>query len=75
MPIFHFNIVDDVSVLDKIGLDLRDQDQAIRHAKRLANALKDRGPKLAKPLKVVTTDNTGEILFECPADVSPEQRA
>jgi hypothetical protein len=48
--IFHFHIVNEVSILDKEGLNLRDKNHAIAYAKRLANSVENRGPKLGNPL-------------------------
>jgi hypothetical protein len=72
MPIFHFNVMNGRTVPDRSGIDLRDKSEAMVYARRLANSIKSRGPRSLDQVKIVATDDTGAVMFECRADGKPQ---
>jgi hypothetical protein len=60
MQLYCFNVVNDFSVSD-----LRGQDEAIAHAKQLAQSVKNLGLLSGSPLKIVAVDDVGKVVFEC----------
>jgi hypothetical protein len=63
MPLYYFNVVNDYSVSDLSG-----QDEAVAHAKQLAQSVKDLGPLSGTPLKIIAMDDSGNVVFECAID-------
>lgn len=69
--IFHFHIMNGSAVRDRTGIDLRNESDAMVYARRLANSIKSRGPRSLDQVKIVATDDTGAVMFECHADGKP----
>ena len=66
MPLFHFNVLDGVTDIDKEGTDLPDVDAAWREARVLASEMikSDREwEKLGDDWRIEVTDHAGIILF------------
>jgi hypothetical protein len=63
MPRYHFPIVDGTKLVDPVGLELQNQEQAKRHAKLIAKHVALTG---AKPRHIVVEDDEGTVLHKEP---------
>ena len=74
MPVFHFNVFDGVTIIDKEGSELPDMTFARREAIRYSGALLeegfDKGGDFGKEWRMEVTDGAGLILFRLDFHVS-----
>ena len=66
VPLFHFNVLDGVSDIDRVGTELADVNAACREARLLASEMlksENESKKLDDEWRVEVTDHAGMILF------------
>jgi hypothetical protein len=64
MPRYHFPIVDGTRLEDPVGIDLKDDTEAGKHADAIARHVSDIGHK--KPRNVIAIDDDGAEVHKSP---------